>query len=134
MEPIEVISWEGRPLTYIIRAGWSPDKTTFVTPPDANLQVGFVVYSKAGEITRHVHLPIERHVGGPTAEVLVVKEGRCEIDVYNDDRHKIATRELRAGDVMLSVRGGHGFRMLDDTVLLEVKPGPYHGPDESVRF
>src|SRR5262245_45378158 len=29
---------------------------------------------------------------------------------------------------------GHGFRMLDDTVFLEVKQGPYRGPDERLRF
>jgi hypothetical protein len=30
--------------------------------------------------------------------------------------------------------GGHGFRMLEDTVLLEVKQGPYGGQAEKSRF
>ena len=46
----------------------------------------------------------------------------------------IATRELATGDVMLMVGGGHGFRMLEDTVLLEVKQGPYTGVAEKERF
>jgi hypothetical protein len=133
MECIERISWDGQPLAYIIRTEMNPEKTTFLTPPEFNLQVGFVVYPAVGEITRHVHRPLERHIVG-TSEVLVVKKGLCQIDIYNDDRELVATRELRAGDTMLMVGGGHGFRMLEDTVFLEIKQGPYSGLDEKVRF
>ena len=133
MEPVEHISWKDKPLAYIIRAEMKLEKTTFLTPSELNLQVGFVVYPAGGEIARHLHRPLERHIEG-TSEVLVVKEGRCEIDIYNDDRELVVTRELRRGDVMLMVGGGHGFRMLEDTILLEVKQGPYTGLDEKERF
>jgi mannose-6-phosphate isomerase-like protein (cupin superfamily) len=133
MEYVEHILHEGRPLAYIIRAELVPDKTTFLTESDFKQQVGFVVYPRGAEIARHVHRPLERHLIG-TSEVLVVKKGRCEIDVYSDARELVATRELRQGDVMLMIAGGHGFRMLEDTVLLEVKQGPYTGIDEKERF
>lgn len=66
--------------------------------------------------------------------MLVVRSGRCQIDLYDRERRHVATRELGAGDVILIVGGGHGFRMLEDTVLLEVKQGPYTGLDEKERF
>lgn len=69
-----------------------------------------------------------------TSEVLVVRHGRCEVDFYADDLSLVATRELSAGDVMLMVGGGHGFRMLEDTVFLELKQGPYLGVDEKELF
>jgi uncharacterized protein with PhoU and TrkA domain len=65
---------------------------------------------------------------------LIIRRGRCEVDIYNDDRQLIATRELREGDILLIVGGGHGFRILEDTVFLEIKQGPYTGIDEKVRF
>jgi hypothetical protein len=65
---------------------------------------------------------------------LVVKRGRCEIDIYNDERELVATRELGPGDIMLMVGGGHGFRMIEDTIFLEIKQGPYTGIDEKERF
>lgn len=133
MQPIELISWNDQPLTYIIRAEVAPDQTTFVTPTELNFQLGFVVYPSQGEITRHVHKRLERHITG-TSEVLVVRKGRCEVDIYNNERELVATRELRTGDVLLMVGGGHGFRMLEDTILLEVKQGPYPGVDEKERF
>ncbi len=121
------------PLAYIVRASFSPSETTFVTPPEFKQQVGFVVYPQHGEIARHDHLPLERHLIG-TSEVIVVRSGRCLLDIYGDDRQLVTTRELSQGDLMLMVGGGHGFRMLEDTVLLEVKQGPYTGLEEKERF
>jgi uncharacterized protein with PhoU and TrkA domain len=130
---VEKIMWGDVPLAYIIRGDLMPSRTTFLTPPQFKQQVGFVVYPAGGEIQRHVHRPLSRHLIG-TSEVLIVRRGRCEIDIYNDDRQLVATRELREGDVMLMVGGGHGFHMLEDTVFLEVKQGPYTGQDEKERF
>jgi hypothetical protein len=130
---VEIISWNDQPLTYIIRANPLPDQTTFLTLPEFKQQVGFVVYPQGGEIARHIHRPLERHLIG-TSEVLVLLKGCCVIDIYNDERELVATRELGVGDVMLMVGGGHGFRILEDTVFLEVKQGPYTGLDEKERF
>ena len=132
-DAFEVISWEGAPLAYVIRASLAPEATTFLTPREFKQQVGFVVYPERGEVERHVHRQLHRELTG-TSEVLVVRSGRCEMDVYNDAQELVATRELRQGDVMLMVGGGHGFRMLEDTVFLEVKQGPYTGIDEKERF
>jgi uncharacterized protein with PhoU and TrkA domain len=133
MELIEQITDQNQVLCILIRNELSPDKTTFLTPPEYKQQVGFVVYPKGGEVARHTHVALERHLVG-TSEVLVVKKGRCLIDIYNDAHDLVATRELNQGDLMLMVGGGHGFRMLEDTVLLEVKQGPYTGLDEKERF
>jgi len=130
---VEHITDQGRPLAYIIRGSFQPQKTTFLTPPEFKQQVGYVVYPAGGEVVRHLHKPIERRLVG-TSEVLIVRKGRCRMDVYNDDRALVATRELVTGDIMLMVGGGHGFHMLEDTQLLEVKQGPYTGVDEKERF
>ena len=132
-EFVEHIYYNDKPLAYIVRAELLPDKTTFLTPPDFKQQVGFVVYPRGGEITRHTHRPLQRSLVG-TSEVLLVRKGRCQIDIFNDAHDLIATRELRTGDIMLMVGGGHGFRMLEDTVLLEVKQGPYTGLEEKEHF
>jgi mannose-6-phosphate isomerase-like protein (cupin superfamily) len=133
MKYLEQIADKEKPLAYIIRGEMSPSQTTFLTPPEFKQQVGFVVYPAGGVIARHDHRPLERHLTG-TSEVLVVRSGRCEIDIYNDARERIATRELGPGDIMLMVAGGHGFRMLEDTVFLEIKQGPYTGMDEKEHF
>jgi hypothetical protein len=133
MNDIEEITAAGRTLAVIICSQLSPSNTTFLTPSEYKQQVGFVVYPAGGVVHRHTHVPLERHIVG-TSEVIVVRSGRCELDVYDDDHTLVATRTLGTGDIMLMVGGGHGFRMLEDTVLLEVKQGPYTGIDEKERF
>lgn len=125
MTALETIAHEGAVLAYIGR-GEPPAQTAYFTPDDCNLQVGHVIYPAGGEIARHMHLPIERRIVG-TAEVLIVQKGRCEVDIFAADREVVATCELRAGDILIAVAGGHGFRVLEDTVLLEIKQGPYPG-------
>lgn len=130
---VERIPGEGPLLALLVSSVGELSETTFPTPPELNLQVGFVVYPAGGEVQRHDHRPLERAIVG-TSEVIVVRSGRCEVDLYDHERRHIATRELREGDVILIAGGGHGFRMLEDTVLLEVKQGPYQGLDEKERF
>jgi quercetin dioxygenase-like cupin family protein len=130
---VEIISANGHPLTYIIRGGNLPDRTTFLTPPEFKQQVGYVAYPAGGVIARHMHVPIHRHLIG-TSEVLVVLRGHAWIDVYGEEHDLVASRELHAGDVMLMVGGGHGFRIIEDTVFLEIKQGPYEGLEEKERF
>ena len=64
----------------------------------------------------------------------VLFEGRMEADFYNDDKQFVESRTLERGDLLVLVSGGHGFRCTEDTVLLEIKQGPYIGPDEKERF
>jgi uncharacterized protein with PhoU and TrkA domain len=130
---VEEISAKGRLIALVVRAELEPSVTTFLTGDDLSQQVGLIVRAAGDTIARHVHRPLERRIVG-TAEVLVVRRGRCEVEFYDQDRELVATRELRRGDVTLLVGGGHGFRILEDAVLLEVKQGPYTGIDEKELF
>jgi hypothetical protein len=133
MEFVEHITSNQVLLCILIQDELLPESTTFLTPPEFKQQVGYIVYPAGGEIARHRHRALERKLVG-TSEVLVVKKGRCLLDVYDDEHRLVATRELRPGDIMLMVSGGHGMRILEDTVLLEIKQGPYTGIDEKERF
>jgi hypothetical protein len=132
-ENVELITADGQPLCYVIRGQVHPSNTTFITPPEAKQQVGFIVYRKGGVIARHVHRPLERHIIG-MAEVVVVRSGSCQIEVYDEQENLVAVRDLHQNDVVLMVGGGHGFKILEDTILLEIKQGPYLGADDKRLF
>ena len=117
----------------IIRAEPAPDSSVFYTPDDLHLQVGKIVYPANGKVARHRHKPIRRTIAG-CSEVLVVQKGRMILDIYADDRTIHSSQEIGPGDVVILMAGGHGFRFLEDTVLLEVKQGPYHGDGEREFF
>ncbi|HEX7490072.1 MAG TPA: hypothetical protein VF337_00020 [Candidatus Limnocylindrales bacterium] len=133
MSAIEAINHNQVTLAYVVRADTTAATTTFFTGDDATFQGGFVVYPAGGSVMPHVHLPVVRTVVG-TSELLMVRSGRCIVDLYDDDRALVTSRELGPGDFVLALNGGHGFRMLEHTVLLEVKQGPYSGQAEKERF
>jgi hypothetical protein len=124
MTVAESIEAQGRVLAFVIRADAEPSKTTFVTSPDMNFQAGLIVHPAGYTIPRHRHPPNRREVVG-TAEALLIRRGRCRVDFYDTKADPIATRELIAGDVLVLLAGGHGFKMLEDTVMMEIKQGPY---------
>jgi len=117
----------------IIRHDFRPTGTTFVTSPDLAQQVGFVVYPPGGVIKRHIHKNVDRQ-NISSSEALIVREGKLEIDIYDVNKSLVATRQLEAGDFVLMVSGGHGFRVLEPTVLLEIKLGPYGGAEDKELF
>lgn len=133
MEPIEFIKDNDLTLAIIVRSGLMPDKTTFITPDTFEQQVGFVVYPAEGKISPHKHKVIERNIKN-TSETLVVRKGLMEVMLYDHEDELVAERILEEGDILVLVSGGHGFRMMKDTVLLEIKQGPYTGLAEKEHF
>lgn len=131
--PIEQCVNDGRLLAMVVRAGFSPPATRFVTPDNCNQQVGFIVYGANTQIPRHSHLPIERTIQG-TTEVVLVRSGSCTAEIYDTERKLIAEFHLNVGDLILLNGGAHGFRVHEDTVLLEVKQGPFMTAPEKERF
>jgi len=130
---VECIRHGGQVIAHIVRADRTAAETEFITSPEDKQQVGFIVYPAGGRIARHVHRPVRREVVG-MSEVLLVRRGRVEVDFYTQAEQYVATRVLEQGDLVVLVTGGHGFTCLEDTVLLEVKQGPYVGPGEKKRF
>ena len=130
---IETITHSGRLLCYLITADHTVSKTEFVTPEEANFQVGFISYPAGSEIPRHVHKPLDRALIG-TSEVLFIRKGTCEIDIYTTEKELVTTRTLHCGDMVVLLDCGHGFRLQEDTIIMEIKQGPYTGLDEKERF
>jgi mannose-6-phosphate isomerase-like protein (cupin superfamily) len=116
-------------LAVIIRAGYSRQGVTFVTPDEYSQQLGYMNRPAGYRIPAHVHNPVPRAVVF-TREVLLVRSGRMRVDFYTDAGTYTQSRILAAGDVILLAAGGHGFEMLEDTEMIEVKQGPYAGQDD----
>lgn len=133
MESVEIINDGEVPLAYIVRAGWAPEKTQFLTPEHFNQQMGMIVYRKGQTIQPHLHIPVRREING-TTECILVRKGSCSIDIFDNNKQLMCTKILREGDIVLLISGGHGFYMDEDTVLFEVKQGPYVGMLDKERF
>ena len=123
----------GAELALVIRAGFGQPGINFVTSDDSVHQLGVLKWPRGHLIDAHVHNPMSRTIDS-TQEVLFIRSGRVRVDLYGDDRRYRSSLELGAGDVIFLASGGHGFEILDDADIVEVKQGPYKGEGEKTRF
>jgi hypothetical protein len=120
----EEIKHKNKLIAIIINSNYSSDKTVFFSPPSFSQQVGYLRHNKGGTIKAHFHKKVRREII-LTQEVLFIKNGKIKIDLYTVKKEYITTRELNKGDVIFLCSGGHGFKILEDSEIIEVKQGPY---------
>ena len=125
---IEVIKDTGNViLCHIVRALYSPAKTEFFTPDNYSQQLGIIKYPTGGIIKPHYHNKVAREVFF-TQEVLVIRKGKVKVNLFSNQSLDFVTSViLNEGDTILLASGGHGFEMMEDTEMLEIKQGPYNG-------
>ena len=130
---IESIEHDGKTLAIIVRHSYSKPGITFFTPDDFSQQLAYMNHPKGKIIQPHAHNVVKREVHY-TKEVLVIKRGKVRTDFYTDTQDFITSVILESGDVILLASGGHGFEILDDTEMFEIKQGPYAGENDKTRF
>ncbi|AVI51421.1 hypothetical protein C5O00_09650 [Pukyongia salina] len=130
---IEEIKYKDNLLAIIMGADYKEDGISFFTPSYFSQQLGYMKREKDYEIDPHVHNPVKREVMW-TQEVLFIKSGRVRVDFYNDEKEYLESRVIKKGDVILLAAGGHGFKMLEESEIIEVKQGPYSGDRDKTRF
>jgi hypothetical protein len=130
---IEEIKHGSQLLAIIIRANYKKDGISFFTPQDFSQQLGYMNRPVGYVIEPHVHNLVERKVT-LTQEVLYIKSGKVKVDFYDDEQAYLESSIIETGDVILLASGGHGFEMLADSEMIEIKQGPYCGDEDKVRF
>lgn len=127
------ITHNGHLLALIIPADFHEQGIHFFTPGDLSQQVAYMHHPAGKIIEAHVHNPVAREVQY-TQEVLFIRRGRMRVDFYSEERDYLGSRILAAGDTILLATGGHGFEVLEEVEMIEVKQGPYAGDGDKTRF
>jgi hypothetical protein len=130
---IDHVLYQDQLLAIIIPRDYRSEGIQFFTPNELSQQLAYMNHPKGKMIEPHVHNPVLREVVY-TQEVLFVRKGKVRIDFFDEEHCLIDIRTLYAGDTVLLVSGGHGFTMLEDTEIIEVKQGPYLGDQDKTRF
>lgn len=130
---IKYITHNNQLLSIIIQKKFEKEGIEFFTPDDFSQQLAYMKRPKDYVIPPHVHNPVLREVQ-LTQEVLFIKSGKVRVDFYDDDKNYLESTIIETGDVILLAHGGHGFEMLEESEIIEVKQGPYAGEMDKVRF
>jgi hypothetical protein len=130
---IEKVKKNNKIFAIIIRFNYKSEGIKFFTPNNFSQQLGYMNRPKGYEIEPHFHKIVSRTVKY-TNEVLYIKSGKVKIDFYDDKQIFFSSNILNKGDVILLVQGGHGFEMIENSEIIEIKQGPYINDEDKVRF
>ena len=130
---LEKLVFQNVLLAIIIRSDYKSEGIEFFTNDKDSQQLGYMNRPEGYVIAPHRHNLVAREVH-LTQEVLFIKCGKVRVDFYDNQQNYIQSATLEKGDVILLADGGHGFKMLEPTEMIEVKQGPYCGEQDKVRF
>jgi len=105
----------------------------FFTSDTSSQQLGLMNRKKGHIIPPHRHNIKNRNVF-LTQEVLFIRKGKIRVDFYTDSEVYVKSIILSEGDCILLADGAHGFEIIEEADIIEVKQGPYIGEEDKVRF
>ena len=124
---------DGQLCAIILPADFDEPGIHFFTSNDLSQQLASMSYAPGKVIPAHTHNPVPRQVSY-TQEALFIRKGKVRVDFYTQQQKYRKSRVLGAGDVILLIAGGHGFEVLEELNMIEVKQGPYVGDADKTRF
>jgi hypothetical protein len=133
MDAVRYIKHNDQVLAIVISNQFKKDGIHFFTPNEFSQQLAYMKHPTGKVIEPHYHNPVNRNVIH-TQEVLVIKKGKLKVNFYDDKQDFLQHLILEGGDVILLASGGHGFEVLEEIEMIEIKQGPYQGDMDKTRF
>ena len=131
---IEKIYNQKKLYALIVRSNYKKKKgVSFFTDKYATQQFGYMNHKKNYIILPHRHNKRKSKIL-LTTEVIIILEGILRVDFYNDNEKYLFSKKLYKDDLIMLSNGGHGFKVLKDIKMIEVKQGPYSLSMDKIKF
>lgn len=133
LESVEYIKYNDEVIAIILRKDFSKNGANFFTAPEDSFQFGVLQYTKGQDILAHKHIETERKID-LVCEILFIQSGKVEVIFYDENDQYVESKIVTEGDFIYLKRMGHGFKLLEDSKIIEVKQGPYLGKDKDKKY
>lgn len=130
---IERVTHNNFTYAIVVRSEYRSNHIDFINDENDLLQVGYMSHNKDHKIIPHRHKDYERNING-TQEVLIIQEGKLRTNFFDENNNHVCSVTLNKGDLILLLGGAHGFDVLEDLSMIEVKNGPYAGDQDKTKF
>tara|TARA_B100000029_G_C17496937_1_gene931274 strand:- start:894 stop:1328 length:435 start_codon:yes stop_codon:yes gene_type:complete len=131
---IERIIYKKKMLALIVRGKYRNKKgITFFTENESNQQFGYIKHNKGYIIKPHLHKKRSTKINY-TSEVIIMLKGMMRVDFYDKRKKYLFSKKIKEKDIIMLVHGGHGFKILKNTEMLEIKQGPYNLIKDKIKF
>ena len=105
----------------------------FFTSKEATQQFGFMKHKKNHIIKPHKHNKRLTRILR-TTEVILLLKGTLRVDFYNNNNKYLFSKKINEKDIIMLIHGGHGFKVLKNVEMIEVKQGPYSLARDKMKF
>ena len=118
----------------IVKKGYRKKKgISFFTDNNANQQIGYMKHGKNYIIKPHSH---KKRISKIfiTSEVIILLKGILRVDFYDNKQKYLFSIKLYPNEIIYLVHGAHGFKVLKDVQMIEVKQGPFKKNIDKIKF
>lgn len=131
---IKAIKYQRQTLALIIK-NFKKNKRgiEFFTPNNLSQQVAYMYHKKKHVIQPHLHKKRLKKIYD-TNEVLIILDGKMKVDFFTIQKKYLRSEILNKNDIIILIKGGHGFKIMKDCKFIEVKQGPYLADKDKERF
>ena len=105
----------------------------FLTNKSLPFQIGIMSHPSNHNIAAHEHKIIKK-INRSMTEFIYIISGKLKVDFYNKNKKQYKSAILSSKDMILLIKGGHGFKTLNNTQMIEVKQGPFKDNKEKIKF
>ena len=131
---IEKINYKKKKLALIVRGRYRKKKgITFFTSNESTQQFGYMKHKRKHIIKPHVHKKRLTKIYY-TTEVILILKGILRVDFYSQTKKYLFSKILKPKDIIMLISGGHGFNVLKDVEMIEIKQGPYSLSKDKIKF
>lgn len=131
---IENILYKKKLLALIIHKKFRKLKgVNFFTNPKNTQQIGYMKHKKNHIIQPHLHKKRLSKIYF-TTEVIIILKGILRIDFYDYKKKYLFSKKISQGQIIMLICGGHGFKVIRDVEMIEVKQGPYYITKDKKKF
>ena len=131
---IEKIDHKNKLYALIVRNKFRKKKgINFFTPKETTQQFGYMKHKKGHLVKPHKHNKRLTKIMR-TTEVILLLKGSLRADFYNEKKKYLFSKIINEKDIIMLVHGGHGFKVLKNVEMIEVKQGPYSLEKDKIKF
>ena len=131
---IEKILYKNKLFALIVKSNYRKKRgINFFTPNNTTQQFGYIKHKKGHVIEPHQHNKRLTKILS-TTEVILLLKGILRVDFYENQKKYLFSKIINAKDIIMLVHGGHGFKVLKNAEMIEVKQGPYSLAKDKIKF
>ena len=131
---IEKIKYNNKLFALIVRGKYRNKKgISFFTEDKDIQQFGYMNHKKNHIIKPHIHKRQTRKLLH-TSEVILILKGILRVDFYDIKKKYLFSKNIKENDIIMLVHGAHGFKVIKDVQMIEIKQGPYISKLDKIKF